>query len=157
MSSAPASGSAPVATLGPSRRGWLHYVAIVLAVIFGGVFVWSGFLKAQDPGAFIISVRSFRILHDPYAAWLALFLPWLEIFAGLAVITGLGRRGGLLLLNLSLVMFAIALVSAWSRGIDVDCGCFGGKDSETQIVDALVRDVVLLAVGGWLMLRKRGK
>lgn len=131
----------------------MHYVAIVLAILFGGVFVWSGFLKAQDPGAFIISVRSFRILPDPYAAWLALSLPWLEIFAGLAVITGIGRRGGLLLLNLSLVMFAIALVSAWIRGINVDCGCFGGKDGTTQIVDALVRDAVLLAVGGWLMMR----
>lgn len=120
---------------------------------FGGVFVWSGWLKLQDPALFLISVRSFRLLPDPYAAWLALALPWLEVLAGLAVITGLLRRGGLLLLNGALLTFAAALLTALVRGLDVECGCFG-TGTTTTLHQALLRAALLLALGGWLL--KRG-
>lgn len=130
--------------------GWKRWFYRAVAVGFGGVFVYSGFLKVLDPGRFLVSVRSFQMLPDPFAAWLALGLPWLEIIAGLAVMTGGLRRGGLLVLNVALVGFALALGVAWSRGLDVECGCFGG-DGTTAIVDALVRDAGLLVAGIWLM------
>jgi hypothetical protein len=104
----------------------------------------------SDPAQFLVSVRSFHLLPDPFAAWMALALPWLEIFAGLAVLTGWLRRGGLLLLNASLVIFGIALISAWVRRIDIDCGCFGTGHGATNIGHALLRDAVLLLAGGWL-------
>lgn len=132
---------------------WKTWLTRVLAWGFGGLFIWAGWLKVQDPTLFLISVRSFRMLPDPFAAWLALGLPWMEILAGLAVVTGVLRRGGLLLLNLLLVAFAIALVTALARGLDVECGCFGGKNGTTHIWEVLVRDVVLLAVGVWLAVR----
>ncbi|MFZ4765945.1 MAG: MauE/DoxX family redox-associated membrane protein [Roseimicrobium sp.] len=133
------------ATPKTSRR-WL---ALVAAWIFGAVFVWSGWLKVQDPALFLVNIRSFRMLPDPFAAWLALTLPWLEIFAGLAVLTGWLRRGGVLLLNAALVVFAIALLTAWARGLNIECGCFGSAKSAT-ILEALVRDAVLLALG-WVV------
>jgi len=131
---------------------WKRWTYVALCLVFGGVFIYSGWLKARDPGLFLISVRSFRMLPDPYAAWLSLALPWLEIFAGLAVVTGVLRRGGLLLLNAALVVFAIALVTAWARGLDVECGCFGGGSGHSGIIKALARDAVLLVMGGWLWL-----
>jgi len=130
-----------------AMKPWLREV---LAWVFGLVFIWSGWTKAQEPAQFLASVRSFHILPDPFAAWLALALPWLEIFAGLAVITGWLRQGGLLLLNVSLVVFAIALTSAWVRGLDIECGCFGSGKGTTTIADALLRDAALLVAGGWL-------
>ncbi|TLD70169.1 DoxX family protein [Phragmitibacter flavus] len=136
--------------------GWKRWVYRAVALGFGGVFVYSGVLKALDPGRFLISVRSFQMLPDPYAAWMALGLPWLEILAGLAVVTGVMRRGGLLVLNAALVGFAVALGVAWSRGLDVECGCFGGG-GETAIVDALLRDAVLLVAGVWLWIFVRRK
>ena len=128
---------------------WKRWVYRLIAWSFGAVFVYAGALKAMDPGRFLISVRSFQMLPDPYAAWLALSLPWLEIIAGLAVILGILRKGGLVLLNLSLVVFAVALSIAWARGLDVECGCFGGNGA-TAIIDALLRDGVLLLAGIWL-------
>lgn len=135
-------------------RPWYGRLEVFLAWAFGTVFLWAGWIKVQDPAQFLVSIRSFHLVPDPFAAWLALGLPWLEIFSGLAVVTGWMRRGGLLLLNVSLVIFAIALISAWTRGLDVECGCFGGGKGTTTVVQALVRDAVLLAVGGWLMFRR---
>lgn len=126
-----------------------------LHLLFGGVFVYAGALKAWDPAAFVMDVRSFELLRDPLAAWLAMALPWLEIFAGLAVMTGILRAGGLLILNVTLLFFLVAILSAWARGLDIQCGCFGGGAGTTDYVELIVRDVVLLALGVWLAFSPR--
>ena len=102
-------------------------VAQVCTWLFGGVFIFAAVMKLRDPNLFLMDIRSFDLLPDPYAAWLALFLPWLELFCGLAVLVGPLRQGGLLLLNLSLLVFLAAIGIAWARGIDIKCGCFGAS------------------------------
>ena len=129
----------------------------LLALVFGGVFVYAGALKLRDPGLFLIDIRSFDMLPDPYAAWLALVLPWIEILSGLAVITGVFRKGGLLLLNLALVAFFIAIGIAKSRGLSIQCGCFGGQESGSSYVELFVRDGVLLSMGLILLWLNRSK
>lgn len=119
----------------------------LLCLVFGAVFVYAGVLKAYNPMTFLDDVRSFQILPDPYAAWLALGLPWLEIFAGLAVVTGLYRSGGLLTLNLLLVIFLAAILLSWARGLDLSCGCFGGDAEASDYPVLIVRDLALLALG----------
>lgn len=133
----------------------MKWLRLFLHLLFGGVFVYAGALKAWDPAAFVMDVRSFELLRDPLAAWLAMGLPWLEIFAGLAVMSGLLRAGGLLILNVTLVGFLIAILSAWARGLDIQCGCFGGGAGTTDYVELLMRDVVLLALGFWLAFSSR--
>ena len=130
------------------------WIVRLLCVAFGGLFVYAGAGKAADPTAFLGAVRSFDLLRDPYAAWVALFLPWMEILGGLAAITGVLRRGGLLLLNLSLVVFLLGICISWARGLDIRCGCFGGEAELTSTaaayVELIIRDVLLLALGGFL-------
>jgi len=121
-----------------------------LHLLFGGVFIYAGTLKLLDPAMFVMDVRSFDLLPDPYAAWVAMFLPCLEILAGLAVITGVLRKGGLLVLNGSLGVFLVAIGISWSRGIDIQCGCFGSKGASGNYVELIVRDVLLLALGIYL-------
>jgi uncharacterized membrane protein YphA (DoxX/SURF4 family) len=129
----------------------MKILRLILLLIFGGVFIYAGLMKAWRPLIFLDDVRSFALLRDPYAAMLAMFLPWIEIFGGIAVITGLGRRGGLLVLNASLVVFLAAILIAWSRGTDIRCGCFGGSgDATSNYVELIVRDVVLLGLGVYL-------
>ena len=129
---------------------WLRRI---LCLVFGVAFVYAGFRKIQDPGLFLIDIRSFDLLPDPFAAWLALGLPWLELLAGLAVMIGFLRKGGLLLLNLALGAFFVAILSAWSRGLDIRCGCFGSSEASTSYIELIARDSVLLAMGLFLLLR----
>lgn len=97
--------------------------------------------------SFLDDVRSFDLLRDPWSAWLAMGLPWLEIFAGLAVMSGFLRSGGLMILNASLVIFLIAISIAWWRGIDIRCGCSGHADATSNYRDLILRDLPLLAAG----------
>ncbi len=134
-------------TVDNSRR--LHRV---LCFVFGAVFIFAGGVKVLDPQLFLVSIRGFRALPDPFPAWLALGLPWLEIFCGLAVMTGFLRRGGLVLLNACLMVFLVAIAFAWSRGLDIECGCFGSA-IKSGVRTELVIDLVLLATGLGLMHR----
>lgn len=120
---------------------------LLLHFLFGGVFVYAGILKVADPMSFLDDVRSFDLLGDPWAAWVAMGLPWLEIFAGLAVMSGFLRSGGLVILNASLVLFLIVISIAWFRGIDIRCGCFGHTDATSSYRDLILRDVLLLLAG----------
>lgn len=120
---------------------------LLLHFLFGGVFVYAGLLKVADPMSFLDDIRSFDLLADPWAAWLAMGLPWLEIFAGLAVMSGFLRPGGMLVLNGSLILFLAAIFLAWYRGIDIRCGCFGHSDATSNYRDLILRDLLLLAGG----------
>jgi putative oxidoreductase len=124
---------------------------LLLHFFFGGVFVYAGILKVMDPMSFLDDIRSFDLLVDPWAAWLAMGLPWLEIFAGLTVMSGVLRPGGLLILNGSLLIFLGAISLSWWRGIDIRCGCFGHADATSNYHDLILRDLLLLALGSVLV------
>ncbi|HEY1049539.1 MAG TPA: MauE/DoxX family redox-associated membrane protein [Prosthecobacter sp.] len=120
---------------------------LLLHFFFGGVFVYAGLLKVMDPISFLDDIRSFDLLGDPWDAWLAMGLPWLEILAGLAVMSGFLRSGGMLILNGSLLIFLAAILISWWRGIDIRCGCFGHSDATSSYRDLILRDLLLLAAG----------
>ena len=126
-------------------------IGLVLAFIFGAVFVFAGALKVRDPQLFTMQIRNFDMLPDPCNALLAISLPWLEIFCGLAVITGVLRLGGLLLLNAALVVFIAVLGWMLAHGKQVDCGCFGSA-LQLGLKQELALDVALLVIGLGLLI-----
>jgi uncharacterized membrane protein YphA (DoxX/SURF4 family) len=127
----------------------------ILRLFAGGVFLVAGVLKVLDPAHFAAGIDHFRLLPYYAAAPLALYLPWLEIICGLAVFVGAWRRSALVLLFALNVIFIAAITSAWRRGLDIRCGCFGAA-SKAPLAYDLVFDVVLCGVLFWL-LRAEGR
>jgi uncharacterized membrane protein YphA (DoxX/SURF4 family) len=119
---------------------------LVLRLGLGVLFLYTGWVKAADPTAFLLNIRSFQMLPDPWAAWLAMGLPWLEIFTGVALIAGVLLDGALLCSAGMFTVFLVALLYSWHRGLDVTCGCFGRQENATDYPMAILQDVVFLAV-----------
>jgi putative oxidoreductase len=136
-------------------------VAMALRIALGALFVWTGWVKVQDPTEFLFSIRSFQILPDPWAAWVAMGLPWLEVAAGAALIIGLCIEGGLAVIAGMLGVFLWAIIHSWQRGLDLNCGCFGGDASNSDYHDLIRRDVTLLVLAlvllghRWMVHRRR--
>jgi putative oxidoreductase len=128
---------------------------LMLRLLMGGVFLVAGVLKVLDPAHFAADIDHYRLLSYFAVAPLALYLPWLEIICGLAVITGAARRSALVLLLAMTVVFIAAIASAWMRGLDIRCGCFGAASTAPLAYD-LAFDVVLCGVLAWL-LRTEGR
>jgi hypothetical protein len=76
---------------------------------------------------------------------LAFYLPWLEIFCGLAVIFRFLYRGGLSILTALLAVFIGATIAAKLRGLDITCGCFGHASKNWNFSTHLVLDLLILA------------
>ena len=101
----------------------------ILRIGLGIFFIWSGVVKLQDLPAFTEAVGNFQIVGEPWDAVVAYTLPWVEIFAGLAVASGFGKAGGLVMILGMLLVFCAAIGWVWSQGLNINCGCYG-KDSE---------------------------
>lgn len=129
-------------------------IALMLRMALGALFVWTGWVKVQDPTEFLFSIRSFHLLPDPWAAWVAMGLPWLEIAAGAALVTGLLVEGGLAVIAGMLAVFLWAIIYSWQRGLDINCGCFGGDGGTSDYNDLIRRDVVLLSLSIGLLVHR---
>lgn len=127
-----------------------------LRLVLGGIFLWAGVLKAKDPMVFAEQIRGYQLIGDPLVAATALALPWLEILTGLGVMVRRLYLGSLLILAGMLTVFAVALGSAWIRGLDITCGCFGEAEGEVEnfalhYALGIFRNVVLVGVCGVLL------
>ncbi|MDE3083778.1 MAG: DoxX family membrane protein [Verrucomicrobiota bacterium] len=120
----------------------LNVLAGGLRLMAAALFVYSGAIKAADPAVLADSIDHYRLLPYFAIAPFALYLPWLEIICGLALGFGFARRGALAVLLVLTVIFTAAIGSAWLRGLDIDCGCFGGADP-TPLYLAFARDLLL--------------
>lgn len=120
-------------------------------LLLGGTFAYSAASKLLDPSAFAADIGHYHLLPHPLTLAAAVYLPWLELFCATAVLSCRFERGALLLLLGLCGLFSLALASAWWRGLDLTCGCFGGRTATTAPW-ALARSVVL-ALAAYYLLR----
>ncbi len=89
------------------------------------VFLVAAWPKISDPAGFAKSIYNYQLLPDVAINPLTIFLPWLELFAALALLFAPPlRRGALWLIAAMTAVFIGAISLAMARGIDIDCGCF---------------------------------
>jgi uncharacterized membrane protein YphA (DoxX/SURF4 family) len=130
-----------------------------LRLLLGGLFVWAGLLKLADPNQFALEIANYRLLPQA-APLLAAAIPSTELLLGLGLLAlpERWRRASALGLLFLLLLFTAAVTQAVLRGIDVSCGCFGGR-SDTVSWLTVGRDLLLLAAAGLAALpdRRAGK
>lgn len=97
----------------------------ILDLVIGGVFIYAGVIKVLDPVQFANDIDNYKSLPWFVSVRLALFLPWLEILCGIALVFRFLYRGGLSILTALILVFTGATVAAKVRGLDISCGCFG--------------------------------
>jgi uncharacterized membrane protein YphA (DoxX/SURF4 family) len=130
-----------------SIRPW---AATAARLLLGVVLVVAGALKLPDPAAEVRAVRAYRLLSEGLAGPVAFGLPVLEIAVGLALLAGVFVRTAAIASAVLMVVFLAAVGSAWARGLQIDCGCFGGGGQvaagRTAYPGEVARDVGLLLV-----------
>lgn len=121
-------------------------ISFLVRIVLGAVFVYASFDKMANPEAFANIIDNYHLLPYWMVNGLAIFLPWLELITGLLLITGKWVKASLLLYNIMLVVFIIALSQALIRGLDISCGCFSVHPSSTsEVWLRIIEDIILLA------------
>jgi putative oxidoreductase len=97
----------------------------LLRLALAGVYLYAAWPKIVDPAGFAKAIYNYQMVPDAFINLMAVFLPWLELFAALALLLVPPlRRGALLLIAAMTVVFIAAIGIAMARGINIDCGCF---------------------------------
>ncbi|HEU0274624.1 MAG TPA: MauE/DoxX family redox-associated membrane protein [Candidatus Udaeobacter sp.] len=116
----------------------------IVDFIIAAIFIYAGALKAFDPVQFAHDIDHYKILPWTVAVALAFYLPWLEIFCGLALIFRIFYRGALSILTALVVIFLVATIAAKARGLDITCGCFGHASQNWSFPTHLALDLAIL-------------
>jgi uncharacterized membrane protein YphA (DoxX/SURF4 family) len=106
------------------------YLILIARLVVSVVFILAALPKIQDPVAFATAVDGFRVISGQLTMWVALMLPWLELFIGLGILAPQFRLGSGFLIGILLAAFMGLHLSAWMRGLDISCGCFGSESSD---------------------------
>jgi uncharacterized membrane protein YphA (DoxX/SURF4 family) len=112
----------------------------------GGVFVYSSVGKLFSQEEFGRVIYNYDLLPLFSVNILAIVLPYIQFIAGILLIFGIFKRGNSVIFIVLLLVFLIALIQAYARGLDINCGCFSldTTSSNTDILIRIIQDVLLL-------------
>lgn len=117
-----------------SIRGFFSRPIVVrlCGIAIGLVFIAAALGKLGDLRTFGLQVHNYRLAPIWSQNLIAMMVPWIEVFAGLALVLGIRRRAGAVIVLTLMLIFTFAVGAAWARGLDFECGCFG-KASAARI------------------------
>jgi putative oxidoreductase len=137
--------SEPPLSVGRSALGVGRFLLRIIDFILAGIFIYAGAIKALDPVQFASDIDNYKILPWPICVALAFYLPWLEIFCGIAMVVRRCYRGALSLLTALILVFTLATIAAKLRGLDITCGCFGHASQNWSFPAHLATNLAILA------------
>lgn len=143
-------------------RSWWPWLSVPVRLLVGAVWIAAGALKLENVEDSVRSVRNFRLLPELLVPTVGRALPIFEVVLGTLLIVGLAVRLTGTLSVLLQAAFIIGIASAWARGLQIECGCFGGSGSLVQNASArypweTARDVGLLVLSALLVAWPRGR
>jgi uncharacterized membrane protein YphA (DoxX/SURF4 family) len=123
------------------------YFQTALRVILGIIFIYASVGKLFRAEDFAKAILRYEFLPLFFVNIMAITMPWVEFFTGVLLILGIFRKASSLLASASLVVFLIALISAFARGLDISCGCFSLEETSSKgdIIYRIVQDFFMLA------------
>lgn len=135
------------------------WIGTAARLVTGGVWLVAGAIKLPDPYESITAVRAYEILPEAIVPLVGHLLPVIEVAVGLLLILGLLTRTAGVASAVLFAIFIAGIVSVWMRGIEIDCGCFGGGGAKEGAFEEypkeIARDVALMLASLWLVWRPR--
>jgi uncharacterized membrane protein YphA (DoxX/SURF4 family) len=137
-----------------------QWVGLLCRAVLAAVWLSAGVLKFSDAAGTVRATRAFRLLPESLVPAVGHLLPVLELVIGACLLLGLLTRAMAVATALLMVLFTFGIASAWARGLEIQCGCFGGGgnvkiDATPGYIRDILRDLGLLMLSAWLVWRPR--
>jgi uncharacterized membrane protein YphA (DoxX/SURF4 family) len=133
-----------------------RWVEIVARLVLGATFIYASFYKIIAPAEFAKMVYGYGLFPGELINLIAIFLPFVELIAGLALIIGFYPRSAAMIIVAMLILFILISSINIARGYEFDCGCFSVNrlfPTESAWV-TIARDLILLFLGAYILIFK---
>jgi len=134
---------------GTSPIPWA-FASLLARLTLAGVWTYAALSKIGDPDAAVRAVRAYDVVPEFLVEPLGWGLPAVELALAVLLVTGVATRAAAWASVAVLAVFIAGIASAWARGLQIDCGCFGsgGPADVTGFDYALdiVRDLAFVAI-----------
>jgi putative oxidoreductase len=144
------------------RELWAsEWLTIRVQIALGVIFIVAALPKIVDPPSFAQMIYNYKLVPRPLIAPLAIFLPWLELLCGMALVLGIWRRTATMFIGAMLVVFIAAIGVNLAKGNAVNCGCFdvsAAARTKPELLDemrwVIARDVGMLLMVAQLLMNR---
>ncbi|WP_341719347.1 MauE/DoxX family redox-associated membrane protein [Micromonospora sp. FIMYZ51] len=151
---------------GASRRAtsrwarWRPWLGLAVRLGLAAVWLYAGATKVGDLAASGRSVHAYQVMPYDVAMVVGAALPFVELALGVLLLLGLATRLTAGVSAALLLVFIAGIASAWSRGLAIDCGCFGTggelpAGQRPSYLPEILRDLGFLALAGFLLIWPR--
>jgi uncharacterized membrane protein YphA (DoxX/SURF4 family) len=128
----------------------MRIIAQISRLLVGALFIFSGFIKANDPLGFSYKLDEyFQVFGTPWMSaislWMAIGICAFEIGLGVALLLGAKMRFTAWSMLLMIVFFTFLTFWSWKFDVVKDCGCFGDF-LHLEPFQSFMKDVVLLVL-----------
>lgn len=103
------------------------YFGHSLGLLLASIFFVAAVTKVRRPSRFVAAVRDYELVPRGLSAPLAGAVVAAELFVAASLFSGWALSAGILIANVLLLVFAIAVGVNLRRGHVVSCGCFGSS------------------------------
>lgn len=119
------------------------------------VWIFAGATKLGNHMTVTQSIEAYEIFTPHWSSLLANIIGPAELAGGLILLLGIKIRPAGWVSFGVLVLFVIGLSSAYSRGLQIDCGCFGPDPDSAggDLLWVIARDIGLIAVTLFMIYR----
>lgn len=124
------------------------------------MFAVAGGSKVGDLAASGRAVNAYQLMPVEVGRVVGAMLPLVELVLAALLLVGLATRLVSAAVAGLLVVFIGGIASAWARGLNIDCGCFGGDGSlsagqQPTYGWEITRDTALLALAVFVVVYPR--
>lgn len=137
------------------------WVSLVVRVAMAVILFAAAIPKFQDIPQSIRAVRAYRLLPEEIVPFVGTMLPFFEVALGIVLLVGAFTRTAAIVWLLMMAAFLTGVIWAWSTGLNIDCGCFGGggevAEGETNYPIHLLERLGFIALGTFLAIWPRSR
>jgi uncharacterized membrane protein YphA (DoxX/SURF4 family) len=132
-------------------RGLMTWILRILRIGFGVLLIVASLDKIQHPYEFSLAVDNYRVVGETLSRWTAVWIPWLEIFLSLLLITGICPLATAWTNFLLMIVFLLLVSQAYFRGLDIECGCFMIGGGAKIGIQKIFENTILTVLAGWVL------
>jgi uncharacterized membrane protein YphA (DoxX/SURF4 family) len=149
--------------LEPPAARWSRlqpWLSLAVRLGLAAVTLLAAIPKLRDLRGSGLSVGLYRIFPTQINQFIGVALPIIELTLAVLFLTGLLSRYASVVFGLMLVAFIAGIISAWARGLNINCGCFAigtelAAGEQAKYGVEILRDAGFLAMTAFLAIWPR--